>query len=241
MTKNSIDRPTPEIADRVLFEDNHLIIINKAASELVQGDITNDATLGDKVKEFIKERDAKAGNVFLGIPHRLDRPVSGVVIYTKTSKALSRMAEIFRLKEIKKTYWAIVEKKPEKSEGTLRNYLHKIEKQNKSYVSDVEKPQHKEAVLHYKLLLSSDRYHLIAVELETGRHHQIRAQLAHIGCIIKGDLKYGAKRSNPDASISLHSRVAEFKHPVKEDAVVRVVAPCPNDGLWQWFEQQIQD
>lgn len=229
-----------ELADRVLYEDNHLIIINKLPGELVQGDQTGDQTLADKVKDYIKDKDAKPGNVFLGIPHRLDRPVSGIVIYAKTSKGLSRMSELFRTKDITKTYWAIVETAPKKKEGTLRQFMIKNEKQNKSYVSETEKPNHKEAILHYKLLSSSDNYHLIEVNLETGRHHQIRAQLAHMGCIIKGDLKYGAARSNKDGSISLHSRHCEFTHPIKNETIT-VTAHCPPDGLWQWFEQQIDN
>lgn len=224
------------IHHRILHEDNHLIIVNKLAGELVQGDRTGDPTLADAVKSYIKEVANKSGEVFLGIPHRLDRPVSGVVIYARTSKALSRMSDLFRQRVIKKVYWAVTEQLPAEPEGTLRGYMIKNEKQNKSYVSDVEKPGHKLAILHYRHTASSDRYHLLEVELETGRHHQIRAQLAHAGAIIKGDLKYGAARSNPDASISLHSRYCEFTHPVKQ-APITVKAPCPNDTLWQHFEK----
>lgn len=230
MIKNSTS-----VQSRILFEDNHLIIINKLAGELVQGDKTNDETLADKVKAYIKLNENKPGNVFLGIPHRLDRPVSGVVIYAKTSKALSRMSELFRTKEIQKIYWAIAENGAKPAQGTLTHYMAKNEKQNKSYISELEKPGFKESVLTYNEIASSDRYHLIEVELKTGRHHQIRAQLAHIGCIIKGDLKYGAKRSNQDASIHLHSRKTSFIHPIKK-SMVSVIAPCPTDALWQYFE-----
>lgn len=226
------------LENRIVYEDNHLIILNKNAGELVQGDKTNDITLADKVKAHIKARDNKPSEVFLGIPHRLDRPVSGIVIYCKTSKALSRMTELFRVKEIQKTYWAIVEKAPQSAEGTLKNYMWKNEKQNKSYVSETEKPESKLAILHYKHMASSERYHLIEVNLETGRHHQIRAQLANLGCIIKGDLKYGAARSNPDGSIHLHSRYCSFMHPVKKEQI-NLTASCPNDALWCFFESQL--
>ena len=235
MTKNSTSLP---VKARVLYEDNHFIIVNKQAGELVQGDRTDDQTLADKLKAFIKERDAKPGNVFLGIPHRLDRPVSGIVIYTKTSKGLSRMSDVFRRKAIVKTYWAIVESKPAVPQGRLEGWMIKNEKQNKSFVSDTENTDHKHAVLHYRLLGSSDHYHLLEIHLETGRHHQIRAQLAHMGCIIKGDLKYGASRSNPDASISLHARRIAFEHPVTHQQI-DVTAPCPsNDALWNFFESK---
>lgn len=224
---------------RILYQDNHLIIVNKRAGELVQGDRTGDPTLMDTIKAYVKRIANKPGDVFLGAPHRLDRPVSGVVIYTRTSKGLSRMSDLFRQRAIKKVYWAIVEQLPPQPEGTLTGYMIKNEKQNRSYVSDVEKPGHKLATLHYRHLKSSDRYHLLEVVLETGRHHQIRAQLAHAGAIIKGDLKYGAARSNPDASVSLHSRYCEFIHPVRKEPV-RVTAPCPSDSLWQFFENEAE-
>ncbi len=226
-----------DLLDRIIYEDNHLIVINKESGELVQGDKTGDTPLLDSIKSLIKERDQKPGAVYLGAPHRLDRPVSGVVVFAKTSKALSRMSDIFRRKAIQKTYWAIVEKAPQKPEGRLIGWMKKNEKQNKSYVRDSEAEGYKEAVLNYKFMASSDRYHLIEVNLETGRHHQIRAQLAHMGCIIKGDLKYGASRSNPDASISLHSRLSRFEHPVKKE-MLELAAPCPIDKLWAYFEGQ---
>lgn len=219
----------------ILFEDNHLIVVNKKASEIVQGDKTGDVTLPDTIKEFLKKKYEKPGNVFCGVVHRLDRPVSGVVLFAKTSKALSRMNEQFREKETAKIYWAIVENKPEKNEGELTHYLRKNEKQNKSYASLTEVSGTKKAMLKYKLLASSDRYHLLEVELMTGRHHQIRCQLSAMGCVIKGDLKYGSKRANKDASISLHARSLQFFHPTSKE-VIRVEAPVPNDPLWNYFE-----
>lgn len=226
------------LESRVLYQDNHLLILNKSAGELVQGDKTGDKTLAMTAQDYLKQKFSKPGDAFIGIPHRLDRPVSGIVIYAKTSKGLSRMTNLFRVKEIEKTYWAVVEKAPEVKSGTLNNYMIKNEKQNKSYVSEIEKPGHKQAILHYTLLSSSDKYHLIEVKLETGRHHQIRGQLAHMGCIIKGDLKYGASRSNKDGSIHLHSRACKFIHPIKESEV-NVVAPCPDDALWKFFEKTV--
>jgi 23S rRNA pseudouridine1911/1915/1917 synthase len=234
-----MSKSSTSLQSRILFEDNHLIIINKLAGELVQGDRTNDETLADKVKAYIKLNENKPGAVYLGIPHRLDRPVSGVVIYTKTSKALSRMSELFRLRNIQKIYWAISDSEPKTKQGQLTHFMGKNDKQNKSYTSDIEKPGYKEAVLNYRVLSSSDRYHLLEVELETGRHHQIRAQLASINCIIKGDLKYGAKRSNSDASIHLHSRKTSFTHPIKKTEIA-VTAPCPEDSLWNYFESELE-
>ncbi len=228
-----------DLSQRIIYEDNHLIVVNKQAGELVQGDKTGDTPLLDSIKALIKVRDQKPGDVYLGAPHRLDRPVSGVVIFAKTSKALSRMSEIFRKKAIQKTYWAIVENAPQNPEGRLVGWMRKNEKQNKSYVQTKEAEGFKEAILNYKLRASGDRYHLIEVNLETGRHHQIRAQLADMGCIIKGDLKYGASRSNPDASISLHSRHTTFEHPVKKELIV-LKASCPDDKLWKFFENQLQ-
>jgi len=224
------------LGNRILFEDNHLIILNKHAGELVQGDKTGDPSLADKVMAFIKERDAKPGNVFLGIPHRLDRPVSGIVVYAKTSKGLSRMTDLFRVRNIMKTYWAIVEAAPKAESGRVVSYLRKNVKQNKSYSVTKEKEGYKKSVLNYRQLKSSDRYHLIKVDLETGRHHQIRVQLSDMGCIIKGDLKYGASRSNKDGSISLHARHVEFIHPVSKEEIT-ITAPCPSDALWEFFER----
>ena len=223
---------------QVLYEDNHIIIVNKTCSEIVQGDKTGDKPLSETVKEWLKEKYNKPGNVFCGVTHRLDRPVSGIVIFAKTSKALPRLNEMFKNKDIKKTYWAIVKNTPEKEEGTLIHYLVRNEKQNKSYAYDLEKPQSKQAILYYKLIARSDKYNLLEVDLETGRHHQIRCQLAKIGCVIKGDLKYGAERSNPDGGISLHARKVSFIHPVSEK-LIEVTAPVPDDKLWKAFEAML--
>jgi 23S rRNA pseudouridine1911/1915/1917 synthase len=220
----------------VLYEDNHVIVINKSASDIVQGDKTGDETLPDKIKSYLKVKYDKPGNVFCGVVHRLDRPTSGAVVFARTSKALERLNAQFRDKETNKTYWAIVESKPEKEEATLVHYLKKNEKQNKSYATLHEVPGSKKAVLHYKLIDSSDRYYLLEVKLETGRHHQIRAQLSSIGCVIKGDLKYGAKRPNSDGSIGLHACQLEFNHPTTKE-VIKITAPVPNDPLWQHFEK----
>jgi 23S rRNA pseudouridine1911/1915/1917 synthase len=220
----------------VLLEDNHLIVINKKASQIVQGDKTGDVPLSEHLKNYLKVKYNKPGKVFLGVVHRLDRPVSGVVVFARTDKALSRMNEIFRSRDVQKVYWAIVEHRPAQNEGKLINWLNKNEKQNKSYVVKEGSAGALRAELDYKLLASSDKYHLLEVQLHTGRHHQIRCQLAHMGCIIKGDLKYGAKRSNPDASISLHARGISFTHPVKGE-LVEIVAPVPDDNLWQYFQQ----
>ena len=217
---------------QVLYEDNHIIIVNKESGEIVQGDKTGDVPLSDIVKQYIKEAYAKPGAVFLGVVHRLDRPVSGVVVFAKTSKALTRLNNMFRDGEIHKTYWALCSNRPEKIEGELDNWLVRNEKQNKSYVYDKEKPNAKRARLHYQVIGATDRYTLIEVHLMTGRHHQIRSQLAHIGCPIKGDLKYGAKRSNPDGSISLLARRVEFIHPVSKEKII-VEAPLPNDNIWK--------
>ena len=217
---------------QVLYEDNHIIIVNKESGEIVQGDKTGDVPLSDIVKQYIKETHAKPGAVFLGVVHRLDRPVSGVVVFAKTSKALTRLNNMFRDGEIHKTYWALCSNRPEKIEGELDNWLVRNEKQNKSYVYDKEKPNAKRARLHYQVIGATDRCTLIEVHLMTGRHHQIRSQLAHIGCPIKGDLKYGAKRSNPDGSISLLARRVEFIHPVSKEKII-VEAPLPNDNIWK--------
>ncbi len=224
---------------KVIYEDNHLIGVNKNSHEIVQGDKTGDKPLSEMVKEWIKEKYAKPGNVFVGVTHRLDRPTSGIVLFAKTGKALSRMNELFRKGEVKKTYWAIVSKLPDEKEGTLTHWMIKNEKQNKSYAYDKETPLAKRAVLHYKVIASSDNYYLLEIDMETGRHHQIRSQLATIGCPIKGDLKYGAKRSNPDGGISLLARSVEFIHPVSKQTV-HIVADVPEDNLWQFLEEQTQ-
>lgn len=216
----------------VVYEDNHIIIVNKTASEIVQGDKTGDVPLSETVKQYLKEKYHKPGNVFIGVTHRLDRPVSGLVIFAKTSKALSRLNEMFKNSEVKKTYWAIVKQTPAETEGELVNYLVRNEKQNKSYAYDTEKPGSKKAILLYRLIARSDNYSLLEVDLKTGRHHQIRCQLAKMGCPIKGDLKYGFPRSNPDGSICLHARRVRFVHPVSKE-LIDVVAPVPSDNLWR--------
>ena len=215
----------------VLYEDNHLIVVNKAPGEIVQGDKTGDKPLSEEVKEYLKVKYNKPGNVFCGVTHRLDRPTSGIVVFAKTSKALSRLNAMFKNNEIDKTYWAVVKKLPEKTEATLTHYLIKNERTNKSTAYDVEKPNTKKSVLHYKVIGQSQNYNLLEVDLETGRHHQIRCQLSKIGSPIKGDLKYGAERSNPDGSISLHARKIAFIHPVSKEKI-ELVAPTPDDVLW---------
>ena len=220
----------------IIFEDNHVIVVNKIASEIVQGDKTGDETMPDRIKSYLKEKYQKPGNVFCGVVHRLDRPTSGAVVFARTSKALERLNAQFREKETNKVYWAIVESKPAQDSGTLVHYLKKNEKQNKSYATVDEVPGSKKAILHYKLIGSSDKYFLLEIELETGRHHQIRVQLSTIGCRIKGDVKYGAKRPNPDGSISLHARTLEFNHPTSKETL-KFTAPVPNDPLWLFFEQ----
>ena len=217
----------------VLHEDNHLIIVNKRAGEIVQGDKTGDTPLSEIVKAWIKEKYQKPGNVYLGVVHRLDRPVSGVVLFAKTSKALPRLNAMFaEHNKVQKTYWAIVQNRPQKAEGTLTHWLTRHEKTNTARAYDKEVPNSKKAVLDYKLIASSERYHLLEVHLHTGRHHQIRCQLAKMGCPIKGDLKYSSPRSNPDGSISLHARKLTFEHPVSHEQI-SITAPVPNDRLWQ--------
>lgn len=220
----------------VVYEDNHIIIVNKQSGEIVQGDKTGDTPLSDIVKQYIKEKYNKPGNVFLGVVHRLDRPVSGLVVFAKTSKALSRLNEMFRTGDVHKTYWAIVKKNDIAPEATLTDWLTRNERQNKSYAHNREVPGAKKAVLSYKVRSMSDNYMLLEVRLMTGRHHQIRCQLAHMGCPIKGDLKYGSPRSNPDGSISLMSRRVEFVHPVSKETIT-VEAPVPDDRLWQALAQ----
>lgn len=218
----------------VVYEDNHLIIVNKSCSEIVQGDKTGDKTLADMVKEYIKQKYQKPGNVFLGVVHRLDRPVSGLVVFARTGKALARLNEMFRTGEVHKTYWAIVGQRPPGTEAELEHWLVRNEKQNKSYAYDREKPGGKKAVLAYRLIGASERYFLLEVDLKTGRHHQIRCQLAKIGCPIKGDLKYGSPRSNPDGGICLHARRIRFVHPVSKQEI-DVEAPLPDNGIWHCF------
>jgi 23S rRNA pseudouridine1911/1915/1917 synthase len=217
---------------QILYEDNHLIVINKKSSEIVQGDKTGDMPLSEKVKNYIKQRDNKPGNVFCGVCHRLDRPVSGIVIFAKTSKALARMNEIFRDKTIQKTYWAVVKQKPPQISERLTHYLIKNEKTNTSKAFKEEKKGSLKAELAYTLLASISNYHLLEINLYTGRHHQIRAQLSAIGCPIKGDVKYGFDRTNQNASIHLHSYKAEFMHPVKQEPVVIVCRPQTTDTVW---------
>ncbi|MBR5736152.1 MAG: RNA pseudouridine synthase [Bacteroidales bacterium] len=213
-----------DIASRILYEDNHVLVINKKVGEIVQGDKTGDEALSETLKRFIAQRDGKPGRVFMGVPHRLDRPVSGVALFAKTSKSLERMNEAFRNGSVHKIYWALTCAAPKPEEGELKHYLVRNEKQNKSYASLQQKPDSKEARLRYKLLQSFDRYYLVEVELLTGRHHQIRCQLSAIGCCIKGDLKYGAPRSNKDGGICLHARSITFPHPTRKDEIT-VVAP----------------
>ncbi len=223
----------------ILFEDNHLIIVNKIPGDLSQGDITEDQTLGDKVKFYQKKKYNKKGNVYLGIAHRLDRPTSGVIIFTKTSKALSRINELFKKNEIKKTYWAIINSMGEKSSDKLVNYLIKNKKQNKSYVTNSSNKESKKAILNYKKILELEKYCLLSINLETGRHHQIRTQLANIGYPIKGDLKYGYPRSNKDGSIHLHSRKISFIHPVNKKNI-EIIANPPKNNIWDLCLNYIQ-
>ena len=216
---------------QVLFEDNHIIIVNKHSGDIVQGDKTGDKPLSEVVKEYIKDKYNKPGNVYLGVVHRLDRPTTGIVVFARTSKALSRLNKMFANKDVSKTYWAVVKEKPTKEKDTLVHWLKKNPNNNKStaYINEIK--DSKKAILHYNLLKSLDNYHLLEINLETGRHHQIRCQLSKIGCIIKGDLKYGSRRSNNDASIHLHSRQIEFLHPVSKD-IIKITAPTPSDSIW---------
>lgn len=223
---------------QILYEDNHIIAVNKTCSEIVQGDKTGDTPLSDTVKAYIKDTCAKPGEVFLGVTHRLDRPTSGVVLFARTGKALVRLNEMFRQHgQIQKTYWAIVKNQPKEAEGRLEHYLYRNEKQNKSYVCDSTRKDAKKAILSYRTIGKSDRYYLLEINLETGRHHQIRCQLAAIGCPIKGDLKYGYDRSNPDGGISLHARSIRFIHPVSKKEIY-IEAPVPDDKLWKVISAQ---
>ena len=230
---NTLAKKLPTM--NVLYEDNHIIIVNKAPGEIVQGDKTGDKSLCDTMKQYIKEKYAKPGNVFIGLPHRLDRPVSGVVVFARTSKALERLNNMFRDGDVKKIYWAITKERPANPEGEIDTWILRNEKMNKSFSYPKEVKGSKRALLYYRHIASSQNYSLVEVELKTGRHHQIRCQLASIGCPIKGDLKYGAKRSNPDGSISLHARSIEFMHPVSKEPI-KVTAPLPADKLWKSFK-----
>lgn len=227
------------IEDRILYEDNHLVVVDKMCGELSQGDDTGDQTLADAVKAYLKRKYSKPGNVYLGIPHRLDRPTSGVMVYARTEKALVRLNEAFRTDDVSKTYWAIVDRLPPKDSDTLTHYIVRDSQANKSTAYMKEVKGSKKAVLKYTLLASSERYHLLGIELYTGRHHQIRAQLKAIGLHIKGDLKYGFPRSNPDGGICLHARRIEFTHPVRKERLT-IVAPPPRDALWDWFVSRVE-
>lgn len=222
---------------KILYEDNHLIIVNKRTGDIVQGDKTGDKPLSEVVKEYIAEKYHKPGKVFLGVVHRLDRPTSGIVIFAKTSKALERLNKMLRDKTIKKTYWAVVKNSPEKESDTLIHYLKKNPKNNKSTAFTKETKDAKKAVLHYKILGKTDFYTLLEIDLETGRHHQIRCQLARIGSPIKGDLKYGFNRSNKDGGIHLHARKIDFIHPVKKERITET-ASLPEDPVWDLFDQK---
>lgn len=223
------------IENRILFEDNHLIVFNKISSEIVQGDKTGDEPLSEKLKAHLKKKYNKPGNVFMGVVHRLDRPVSGAIIFAKTGKALSRLNKMVKEREINKTYWAIVKNKPEKESAHLINFLKKNQKKNKSFICSEKTEGALKAELKYNLISKSDKFYLLEINLLTGRHHQIRAQLAHIGSPIKGDIKYGYHTTNKDASINLHARKIEFIHPVKKEKM-EVIAPVPDDVLWKYFK-----
>jgi 23S rRNA pseudouridine1911/1915/1917 synthase len=219
----------------ILFEDNHLIAVNKPCSELVQSDRTGDPCLADRVRDYIKSRDEKPGNVFLGVTHRLDRPTSGAVLFAKTGKALSRMNDLFRKGEVHKTYWAVADAPPPTPEGAISHHLVRDARRNKSYAYEAPREGSKPASLSWRLLASSDRYYLLEIVPDTGRHHQIRTQLSRLGCHIKGDLKYGARRSNPGGGIHLHARALRFVHPVRGSEVLIVADPPAGDPLWQAF------
>ncbi len=222
------------VKDKILFEDNHLLVYNKLPGEIVQGDKSGDEPVSERIKQFLKSKYQKTGNVFLGTIHRIDRPVSGIVLFAKTSKALSRMNEMLKQKQIQKTYWAVVKNKPVNESGIIEGFLKKNEEKNKSYYFEKETKGALFSELSYMLLACSDNYHLVNVNPVTGRHHQIRVMLAHIGCPIKGDVKYGDKRSNRDGSIHLHAREVKFLHPVNKSAV-HIIAPPPDEPLWNYF------
>lgn len=217
---------------QILYEDNHLIVVNKRAGDLVQGDKTGDIPLGEIIKQYIAEKYNKPGAVFLGVVHRLDRPTTGIVVFAKTSKALERLNKIFKERETQKTYWAMVKNAPPKQQDTLTHFLKRNPKQNKSYAYEKEVPESKKAVLDYRVVQKLNNYYLLEINLHTGRHHQIRSQLAAIGCPIKGDLKYGFDRSNADGSIHLHARKLSLIHPVKKEEIT-FEAPVPDDALWK--------
>jgi len=234
LTKNKILSHKKNL--QVLYEDNHIIVVNKRSGDIVQGDRTGDKPLSDVVKDYIKDTYNKPGNVYLGVVHRLDRPTTGIVLFAKTSKALPRLNKLFAEKKAQKTYWAVVKNSPQKAEDTLINWLKKNPKNNKSTAYPKEIKDSKKAILHYKLIKSLDNYYLLEIELETGRHHQIRSQLSYIGSPIKGDLKYGFDRSNKDASIHLHARRLQFIHPVSKDKI-DITAPLSDDAIWRACEQ----
>ena len=217
---------------QVIFEDNHIIAINKRVGDIVQGDKTGDTPLSEVAKQYIAEKYSKPGAVYLGVVHRLDRPTSGIVVFARTSKALSRLNKLFSERKTEKTYWAVVKNSPPKSSDTLVHYLKRNPKQNKSYAHKNEVPDSKKAILDYQVIKKLDRYSLLEIDLKTGRHHQIRSQLSAIGCPIKGDLKYGFDRSNKDGGIHLHSRKLSFIHPVKKEEIT-LVAPTPEDVIWE--------
>jgi len=222
------------IMPEILFEDNHIIAVNKKSGQIVQGDKTGDVPLSEIVKQYIKVKYNKPGDVFIGVPHRLDRPVSGVVLFARTSKSLTRLNEIFKSKDAKKTYYAICSEQPPKESDRLINYILRNTKQNKSYISDQQTENTKQAILDYKLVAKSEKYSLLEINLLTGRHHQIRCQLANIGCPIRGDLKYGYKRSNENGGINLHAAEIEFIHPVRKEKIV-IKAPFPDEKIWKIF------
>ena len=239
MNNPKLQSSNPESLIDVLYEDNHIIIVNKKPGEIVQGDKTGDEPLNERVKKYLKQKYQKPGEVFLGTVHRIDRPVSGIVIFARTSKALERLNEMFRNKQLKKTYWAVVKNKPAKSSDRFTVYLKKNEAKNKSFVKQYPADGALISELEYELLISSEKYFLLRVNPVTGRHHQIRAMLSYIGCPIKGDLKYGFGRSNSDGSIHLHAREVAFVHPVSKENI-NIICPPPNESLWNFFKQEIE-